>query len=114
MAKGIFVHRAYSVYDDFPEERYQFPGRYLKRASACLGDWIIYYEPRRDGGRVGYAAIAKVQDIIPDPSKDNMFLAVIEPGSYLPLEKFVPLRGPDGFPESGLAKPDGSLEPFSS
>ncbi len=109
MAKGVFVHRADSIYDDFPEERYQFPKQYLKRVSACEGDWIVYYEPRGGGGRLGYNAIAKVQEVIEDPSKANMFLAIIEAGSYLPLESFVPFRGEDGFLESQLAKEDGSL-----
>ena len=50
MAKGIFVHRADSIYDDAPEERYQFPRRYLNRAKQYEGDWIAYYEPS-GGGR---------------------------------------------------------------
>ena len=50
MAKGVFTHRPNSVYDDFPEARYQFPKRYLNRARAFEGDWIVYYEPRRGGG----------------------------------------------------------------
>jgi putative restriction endonuclease len=109
MAKGVFVHRADSVYDDFPEARYQFPKQYLKRVSACEGDWIVYYEPRGGGGRLGYNAIAKVQEVIEDPSKAGMFLAIIEAGSYLPLEHFVSWKGANGFLESDLAKEDGSL-----
>ena len=109
LAKGIFVHRADSIYDDFPEERYQFPKRYLNRAKLFEGDWIAYYEPRGGGGRMGYNAIAKVQEVIPDPSNEDMFIAVIELGTYLPLEKFVPYNSELGFLESELEKPDGSL-----
>lgn len=109
MAKGIFVHRADSIYDDFPEERYQFPKRYLKRVSAVVGDWIAYYEPRGGGGRMGYNAIARVQEVIEDPSVADMYIAVIEAGSYLPLEKFVPYHTSDGFMESALSKDDGIL-----
>jgi len=109
MAKGVFVHRADSIYDDFPEARYQFPKRYLKRVSPCEGDWIVYYEPRGGGGRLGYNAIAKVQEIIPDPATPDMFIAVIEAGSYLPLEQFVPFRSENGFLESALGKPDGRV-----
>ncbi len=47
MAKGIFVHRTDSTYDDSPAERYQFPRQYLSRVSPCIGDWIIYYEPSK-------------------------------------------------------------------
>lgn len=38
MAFGVFIHRFDSIYDDTPAERYQFPGQYLSRAQACLGD----------------------------------------------------------------------------
>lgn len=41
MAKGIFVHRSDSIYDDSPAVQYQFPRQYLGRVSACIGDWII-------------------------------------------------------------------------
>ena len=109
LAKGVFVHRADSIYDDFPEERYQFPKRYLNRARQFIGDWIVYYEPRGGGGRLGYNAVAKVADIIADPSADGMFIAIVEPNSYLPLEKFVPYNSELGFLESELAKEDGSL-----
>ena len=82
MAKGVFVHRADSVYDDLPEARYQFPKRYLKRVLPCEGDWIVYYEPRGGGGgRLGYNAIAKVQEVIEDPSIAGMYVAAIEAGS---------------------------------
>lgn len=109
MAKGVFVHRADSVYDDFPEERYQFPKRYLRRVQASEGDWITYYEPRGGGGRLGYNAIAKIQEIIPDPSIPDMFIAVIEAGSYLPLERFVPFRSESGLYESALGQPNGRV-----
>lgn len=109
MAKGVFVHRADSKYDDFPEERYQFPRRYLNRARHFEGDWIVYYEPRGGGGRLGYTAIARVATIQPDPDTDNMFLATIEPGSYLPFEDFVPYKSEAGFMESDLQQADGSL-----
>ena len=109
MANGVFVHRADSKYDDFPEERYQFPKRYLKRAERFENDWIVYYEPRGGGGRLGYTGIAKVSSIVPDPEEEGMFLARIESGSFLPFECFVPLRTDEGFRESDLAKPDGTL-----
>jgi putative restriction endonuclease len=109
MAKGVFVHRADSVYDDSPTEHYQFPKRYLKRVLPCVGDWIVYYEPRGGGGRLGYNAIARVQKVIEDPSKKDMFLAIIEARSYIPLAQFVPYQGNNGFLESALAKPDGTL-----
>lgn len=108
MSKGVFVHRPDSIYDDFPEERYQFPKRYLNRVKACEGDWIVYYEPAK-GGRRGYNAIAKVGSVIPDQTAADMFLALIEPGTYLPLEYFVPHHDDHGFLESLLQNDDGLL-----
>jgi putative restriction endonuclease len=83
MSFGVFIHRFDSVYNDTPAERYQFPKQYLGRAQACVGDWIVYYEPRKVAGTRGYFAVARVERIVPDPSAPDMYLAIIEPGSYL-------------------------------
>ena len=47
MAKAVLTHKAGSIYDDAPEERYHFPRIYLRQVEAAVGDWIVYYEPRR-------------------------------------------------------------------
>jgi hypothetical protein len=60
MGFGVFIHRTDSIYDDSPAERYQFPSQYLGRVQACVGDWIIYYEPRKVVTTRGYFAVAKV------------------------------------------------------
>ncbi|MHA1546098.1 MAG: HNH endonuclease [Alphaproteobacteria bacterium] len=109
MAKGVLVHRADSKYDDFPEEKYQFPKRYLNRAGHFENDWIVYYEPRGGGGRMGYTSIARVLKIEPDEDQNGMFVAQIAPGTFLPFEKFVPYKTANKFMESDLAKPDGTL-----
>lgn len=96
MAFGVFIHRFDSIYDDTPAERYQFPSQYLSRAQACLGDWIIYYEPRKVRDTRGYFAVAKVERIVPDPTAPGMFLALIEPGSYLDFATLVPFADADG------------------
>src|SRR3954465_7600866 len=93
MGLGVFVHRLDSIYDDSPAERYQFPSQYLGRAEACVGNWIIYYEPRKVVETRGYFAVAKVQQIIPDGGTPDMFIAVIEPGSYLDFANSVPFSG---------------------
>ena len=59
MGFGIFIHHSDSIYDDSPAEQYQFPSQYLRRVEACVGDWIIYYEPREVADTRGYFAIAK-------------------------------------------------------
>ncbi len=109
MGFGIFIHRADSIYDDSPAERYQFPSQYLRRAEACVGDWIIYYEPRKVTESRGYFAVAKVQQIIPDPGAPGMYIAVIEPGSYLDFINPVPFSGPTGVVETGVLNSEGRI-----
>lgn len=108
MPKGVFIHRADSIYDDRPEERYQFPNQYLSRASQFVGDWIVYYEPVK-AGKNGYYAIARVESIVPDPTIAGMYLALIEPGSYLPMEYAVPFSDADGLVERGLLNDQGKI-----
>lgn len=109
MAFGVFIHRSDSIYDDSPAEQYQFPRQYLGRAKACEGDWIVYYEPVKVSESRGYFAIARVQKIISDPAAPGMYLALIEPGSYLDFVNTVPFRGPDGLVESGLLNAEGKI-----
>jgi putative restriction endonuclease len=96
MAFGVFIHRFDSIYDDTPAERYQFPSQYLGRAQACLGDWIVYYEPRKVANTRGYFAVAKVETIVSDPSAPGMYLALMEHGSYLDFATPVPFASSDG------------------
>lgn len=77
------MHRADSVYDDRPSEHYQFPKQYLNRALSCVGDWIVYLEPSKVQSSRGYFAVTKVREIIPDPILSDMFLAIVEPGTFL-------------------------------
>jgi putative restriction endonuclease len=105
----VFLHREDSRYDDLPAERYQFPQQYLSRASQFVGDWIIYYEPRRGPTAKGYYAIARVERIVPDPRAEGMHLALIEPGSYLPFERPVPFSGPGGVVERGVLNEQGRI-----
>ena len=109
MAYGVFIHRADSIYNDSPAERYQFPKQYLERARACVGDWILYYEPVKVTASRGYFAIAKVQRIVPDATRQGMYLASIEPGSYLDFVNPVPFRNADGLLESGLLNDSGKI-----
>lgn len=109
MAFGVFIHRVDSIYDDSPAERYQFPAQYLGRATPSIGDWILYYEPRKVANTRGYFAVAKVERIIPDPSAPGMYLALIEPGSYLDFATPVPFAGPDG-PAGGTRRPERTGE----
>lgn len=109
MAFGVFIHRSDSIYDDTPAERYQFPRQYLERAKACVGDWIVYYEPRKVLGTKGYYAVAKVERVIPDTSTSGMYLALIEPGSYLDFATPVPFADESGPIERGVLNDAGRI-----
>ncbi|WP_238123946.1 MULTISPECIES: HNH endonuclease [unclassified Xanthobacter] len=109
MGFGVFIHRSDSIYDDSPAEQYQFPSLYLGRVEACLGDWIVYYEPRKVAETRGYFAIAKVERVVPDPTAPGMYLALIEPGSYLDFVHPVPFSDADGVIESGVLNENGRI-----
>ncbi len=109
MTKAVFLTKIGSVYDDLPEERYHFPKRYLGRVEETLGDWIIYYEPRRNNGRMVYFATARVADIHQDPSRTDRFYARVE--HYLEFETPVPLKEGNRYYQTSLLKPDGSINP---
>lgn len=107
-SKGVFVIGSHSIYEDEPERFYRFPPRWLANAEKVVGNWIIYQEPRRAGQR-GYYAVAKVERIVTDPSTQGMYLALIEPGSYLEFGRDVPFQLDGRAVERGLLNPDGRL-----
>ena len=90
MTFGVFMHKDGSIYDDIPEVHYQFPKSYLSRAQQMVGDWIVYREPVKIPNSKGFFAVAKVEEIIPDPAEPDRYRAIIEKGSYLPFEPTVP------------------------
>ncbi|MFV2054288.1 HNH endonuclease [Aliiroseovarius sp. YM-037] len=57
----------------------------------------------------GYFAVAKVQEIISDPRKSDMYLAVIEPGTYLDFGDPVPFRDTESIVERGLLNDEGRI-----
>ena len=77
MAKGIFTTKVDPTYDDIPEIRYHFPKTYLNYTQMMVGDWIIYYEPKRSGGRKSYYATARVDQIIDDQKRPNHYYALV-------------------------------------
>lgn len=109
MAFGVFIHRTDSIYQDVPSEQYQFPKQYLGRVRQCEGDWVIYLEPGKVKNTKGYFAVARVQEIIPDPIHADMFRAIIERGSYLDFGDPVPFRVAEMVLEQGLLNDDGRL-----
>jgi len=109
MGFGVFIHRFDSIYQDSPAEHYQFPSPYLGRAQSVVGDWIVYLEPSKVKATRGYFAIAKVQQIIPDPAVLGMYRAIIEPGSFLEFANPVPFSGEDGILERGILNEQGRI-----
>lgn len=106
MVKLVLMHKTDSIYDDEPDVVYDFPRTYLKAVNEAVGDWIIYYEPVKAGPR-GYFAVAKIDRVIPKPGAEGRFLAMIEPGTFLPFDQEVP-RLVDGRPlEATLTEPNG-------
>ncbi|WPZ04555.1 HNH endonuclease [Blastomonas marina] len=114
MTFGVFMHKDGSIYDDIPEVHYQFPKSYLSRAKRMVGDWIVYREPVKIPNSKGFFAVAKVEQIIPDPNVSDRFRAIIEQGSYLPFEPTVPHKI-DGEPvERDLANAQAAVRPLSN
>jgi putative restriction endonuclease len=108
MAKGIFLYREDSRYEDRPWAVYQFPASYRSRASQMVEDWIIYMEPVK-AGRKGYHAVAKVDRITPDPSSPGMYLAIIDPASYLEFDHAVPFQSDRDYPERSVLNEAGNV-----
>ena len=112
MTKAVFTSKVEPSYDDLPEERYHFPRAYLNQAEAAIGDWIVYYEPRRSssdlssrGGRQSYFATARVDAIERDPNLADHFYARVS--AFLEFERPVPFKDGEFYYESSLKRDDG-------
>lgn len=106
--KGIFTTRIEPTYDDVPEERYHFGARWLNAARKTVGDFILYYEPRRTGataqrGRMAYFATARVDRVEADPKLPGYYYAHV--ADFLEFVRPVPLLRRL---ESATVKEDGS------
>ncbi len=112
MSNAVFSASESSVYDDLIEERYHFPRTYLRQVEAAVGEWIVYYEPRRTTGpnsatgRQAYFAVAQVAGVVPDPARDDHFYAVMR--GYLAFDVAVPFRDASGYREGKLLRADGA------
>lgn len=73
-----------------------------------VGDWVIYMEPVK-AGRKGYHAVAKVDRITSDPSNSGMYLAVIDPNSYLDFDNNVPFQSAGMYPERSVLNDAGNV-----
>lgn len=107
MANAVFIAKINPGYDDAVEQRYHFPKMYLSRIQRTVGDWIIYYEPRSDGGRKAYYAMAQVLGIDEDKKLPWHYYARI--GGYVEFPAPVTFSQNGSFLESALSKPDGTI-----
>ena len=110
--RRVFTHADGSIYDDLPEARYHFPQTYLRAVEASLGDWIVYYEPRRieagsekTGGRQAYFATARLRRIEQDFSREGHFYGIVS--DYVAFPYAVPFRERGAYYESLLQRSDG-------
>jgi putative restriction endonuclease len=113
VTKAVFTTKVEPSYDDLPEDRYHFPRTYLNQVEAVVGDWIVYYEPRRTsselgsrGGRQAYFATARVQRLERDPQRDDHFYALVS--DYLEFDRAVPFKDGAHYYEGGLRRSDGA------
>jgi putative restriction endonuclease len=112
MAKAILTTKVDPTYDDLPEQRYHFPRTYLRQMQAALGDFVIYYEPRRSsgasssrGGRQSYFATARINEIVPDRARPDHYYAMVD--SYLDFARPVPFRADGFYYEAAIQRDDG-------
>jgi putative restriction endonuclease len=112
MVKAILTTKVNPTYDDLPEERYHFPRSYLRQVEQAVGDFVVYYEPRRNsgdlssrGGRQAYFAVASITAVGPDSALADHFYARI--ANYLEFDRAVPFREGENYYESFLRREDG-------
>jgi putative restriction endonuclease len=115
MTKAVFTTKVTPSYKDLPERLYHFPRTYLNYVQQAVGDYIVYYEPRRSseelssrGGRQAYFAAARVESVIEDHTLPDHFFAIIDSSTYLDFDTAVPFFEHDEYYESALKKADGS------
>jgi len=97
MAKAVLITKVDPTYDDLPEKRYHFPRTYLRQMESAVGDWVIFYEPRRSsgdpssvGGRQAYFATARLESIVKDLARNDHFYGLT--ADFLEFDHPVPFK----------------------
>jgi putative restriction endonuclease len=115
MTKAVFTTKVTPSYKDLPEDRYHFPRTYLNYVRQTVGDYIVYYEPRRSsaelssrGGRQSYFGVARVVSVIEDTELPGHHFAIIDRTTYLDFDRPVPFQEGGQYYERALEKDDGS------
>ena len=91
-----------SGYDDDIARRYHFPARsnYLETARKAVGDWVLFREPQRNGGRRAYIAAARVTFVELDPERPDHQYAYV--ADYLEFPTPVPFVRDGRYAEASL------------
>lgn len=85
----VFMLASGSVEASQADRFYRFDPRWLAAATRAVRQWVLFREPA-DAGPRGYYAVARVEQIVRDPSDPAMLQALIVPGSYLEFGRDVP------------------------
>jgi len=107
MSKAIFIQNPISIYKDRPGEAYHFPKRYLRAVQDTVGDWVIFYESRKNNGAFGYVSVQRVLDVVPDPQEPDRYYAILDPSTEWSFEHTVPRAAPDGVAYEHSLRGDG-------
>jgi putative restriction endonuclease len=112
MVKAVLTTKVDPTYDDRPDYCYHFPHTYLGKMEKAIGDWILYYEPRRtsgdlssSGGRQAYFATARLLRIERDPVREKHYYGFV--ADYLDFASPVPFKEGQHYYESSLQRDDG-------
>lgn len=91
--KGVLTVNPESKYDDRVSETYHFKARadYLQYAKAMVGDWVIFRESRRGGGRFGYVGAARVKSI--DEDGADVYVRVADYFEFSPILRLKDSKG---------------------
>jgi len=100
--KAVFDVKPGSGYDDDITRRYHFPAKrnYVDTAREAIGDWVLYREPQRNGGRRAYIAVAQVTAVEPDLERSNHQYAYV--ADYLEFPTPVPFIRDGRYAEAPL------------
>jgi putative restriction endonuclease len=121
--KAVFDVKPASGYDDDITLRYHFPGKsnYLSAAREAVGDWVLFRESQRNGGRRAYVAVARVASVVPDPERAGHWYAYVEdyldfatPAPFVTAGRYAeaPLRGITDPSRVGQALQGRSMRPI--
>lgn len=101
MGKVVLTQRDDSGYADQDGVAYHFPKRYLQRVRAAIGDYALFYQPRRGSRGQCYWALAKIATVRPDPVLADHYYADLSEHAEFPTP-VAPWKSPGATWESAI------------